>query len=81
MDFNDSVRKVEQEYNIVLKAKQVEALQFMDKSGDLVVNLPVGYGKSLLYQIVPLFLTHRRALALEEIVLLVISPLNIIQVN
>ena len=45
--------------NIVLRDCQRQAFEYLhDKKGDLLVSLPVGYGKSLIYQ----KLSHDRSL-------------------
>lgn len=39
---------------IVLKDKQREVLLYLaQRKGDLIVNLPVGYGKSIIYHVLP----------------------------
>jgi ATP-dependent DNA helicase RecQ len=43
---------------------------------DVIVNLPVGYGKSLVYQLLPGIMKKK---GLTKNVVLVLSPLNIIQ--
>lgn len=61
-------------FGVKLKELQREALQYLvDGDGDLLLNLPVGYGKSLIYQAFPFLVPHPSAAAL------VITPLNIIQ--
>ena len=62
--------------HIVLKDKQREALLYLaNRKGDLIVSLPVGYGKSIIYHLLPRLLGDRK----NTPVVLVISPLNIIQ--
>jgi len=56
--------------DIVLKPKQRECLQAVYDSRDVIVNLPSGYGKSLIYHLLPNLLAC---------VVIVVSPLNIIQ--
>lgn len=61
--------------DIKLRKEQEQALLFlMKEKGDLLVNLPVGFGKSLIYHLLP------QALATHRIspVVIVVSPLNII---
>ena len=55
MEDRRSIEDIVKEYdkNIVLRPKQLEAQQYIrGGKGDLIVNLPVGYGKSLIYHIV-----------------------------
>ena len=60
--------------NIVLREKQREALEYLaSKKGDLVVSLPVGYGKSIIFHLLPQILGENTT----KPVVLVISPLNI----
>ncbi|XP_056003672.1 uncharacterized protein LOC130049739 [Ostrea edulis] len=62
---------------LVLKEKQIAALTHIEKhKGDLLVNLPVGYGKSIIYHLLPALLKSDE---LPTPVIIVISPLNIIQ--
>ena len=62
--------------NIVLRDKQREALIHLgNRRGDLVVSLPVGYGKSIIFHVLPKILGKDK----KNPVVLVVSPLNIIQ--
>lgn len=62
--------------NIVLRDCQRHAFEYLrDKKGDLLLSLPVGYGKSLVYHLLPKVLGKGK----ETPVCLTISPLNIIQ--
>ena len=62
MDF-DSVLKevlVRGQGHLKLKQKQKEALQAIVVNGqDCLIVLPTGYGKSLIYQMLPLLLTRQ----------------------
>ena len=50
----------EYDASITLRPKQVESLNFLARENrDLIVNLPVGYGKTLVYHIIPNFLGRR----------------------
>ncbi|XP_053389340.1 uncharacterized protein LOC128552334 [Mercenaria mercenaria] len=60
------------------KPKQIEAFEYFLAGKDVIVNLPVGYGKSLVYHVLPK-LVQRATPDLEKLVILTISPLNIIQ--
>jgi len=59
-----------------LKDKQVECLNYVLSGRDVIANLPVGYGKSIIYQLLPLLMKKK---GLPKHVVLVLSPLNIIQ--
>ncbi|XP_060572949.1 uncharacterized protein LOC132730885 [Ruditapes philippinarum] len=59
-----------------LKPKQLECLNHIIEGRDVLVNLPVGYGKSLIYQMLPSIMER---MGRSRTVVLVISPLNIIQ--
>ena len=63
---------------INLKPKHVLCLQVMHNDRDTVAILPTGYGKSLLYQLLPPLLSKRIGTKsdVEKAVVLVISPLN-----
>jgi len=39
-----------------LKDKQIECLNYVLSSRDVIANLPVGYGKSIIYQLLPLLM-------------------------
>ncbi|XP_028412599.1 ATP-dependent DNA helicase Q-like 1 [Dendronephthya gigantea] len=71
--------------NINLKPKQVKCLEALYKKKDCVAVLPTGYGKSLIYQLLPSLLNERntfeqirlgRELSHNTPVILVVSPLN-----
>ena len=60
------------------KAKQIECLEHFLAGRDIIANLPVGYGKSLVYQIIPKLLSIVKKDE-PQATILVISPLTIIQ--
>ena len=64
--------------NMNLKPKQVVCLEAMYNNKDTVAILPTGYGKSLIYQLLPPLLSKRISTQsdVEKAVVLVISPLN-----
>ena len=64
--------------NINLKPKQVVCLEAIYNNKDTIAILPTGYGKSLIYQLLPPLLSKRRSTLsdVEKAVVLVISPLN-----
>ena len=69
---------------LTLKEKQKEALDHIldhcfDKICEVIVSLPIGYGKSLVYSLLPHALRKRRDL--DKGCVLVICPLNLIQSN
>ncbi|KAK6175939.1 hypothetical protein SNE40_014313 [Patella caerulea] len=54
----------------------MECFQYLQNAtGDLIVNLPVGYGKSIIYHLLPQIIESN----VNKPVVIVISPLNIIQ--
>ena len=64
--------------NFKLKPKQLECLNLLAKENrDVIVNLPVGYGKSLIFHLLPSLLGEKNEVLKPAVI--VISPLNIIQ--
>ena len=53
MDVNHVISEVSRRFNVVLKDKQVEAIQSFMNGCDVFVALPTGYGKSLIYAFLP----------------------------
>ena len=73
--------------NVILKPKQVICLEKLFFGADVLAVLPTGYGKSLIYQILPLLLYCKESLEGSQIqrsisecdltsIVLVICPLN-----
>ena len=64
--------------NFFLKKEQMQALSEYVKGKDVVVNLPTGYGKSLIYSLCPLVCDNLRNVKSkkERSMLLLISPLT-----
>ena len=69
--------------NIILKVKQVICLESLYLKKDLVAVLPTGYGKSLVFQVLPYLLKERdaaksssNAQVVGPSVVVVVSPLN-----
>ena len=62
--------------NFILKEKQLEAIFSILSGHDVLMNVPVGYGKSIVYHLLPSIL---ESVSNSAPVVLVISPLNIIQ--
>ena len=57
------IAEVSRHFEVVLKDKQVEAIETFVNGSDVFVALPTGYGKSLIYGFLPsqefcLFVTH-----------------------
>ena len=80
MHFKQALDKFD--LTLTLKEKQKEALDNIldhcfDKICDVIVSLPTGYGKSLVYSLLPHVLRKRRDL--DKGCVLVICPLNLIQ--
>ena len=72
MDNLDRINTAAKLYDssLVLKNEQIESLRFFLEGKDILVNLPTGFGKSLVFHLIP-YLTSKSVL--------VICPLNIIQ--
>ena len=82
MDVDETIRQIISEYdeNIILKDKQMEFFRtLINDKCDVLVNLPVGYGKSLCYHVLPQLLQPFSPTCENAPVVLVISPLNVIQ--
>ena len=66
--------------NLILKPRQKEALQsIVFKGQDCLIVLPTGYGKSLIYQMLPsLFdkISARNLSSKDKSIIIVVSPLN-----
>ena len=69
--------------NVILKPKQVICLEKLFLGVDILAVLPTGYGKSLIYQLLPLMLFAKKVLEESSTrhltntsVLLIISPLK-----
>ncbi|KAL4241017.1 hypothetical protein ACF0H5_001796 [Mactra antiquata] len=60
--------------SLVLNSKQIERFNHILSDRDTIVNLPVGHGK--IYQLLPGIMKKK---GLRKNVVLVVSPLNIIQ--
>ncbi|XP_060586522.1 ATP-dependent DNA helicase RecQ-like [Ruditapes philippinarum] len=74
-----AIHKAVEHFDPKLKAKpkQVECWEHVLAGKHVIVTLPVGYGKSLIYQVLPDLI--RDVGKYEKPVVIVISPLNIIQ--
>ncbi|CAH3149130.1 unnamed protein product, partial [Porites evermanni] len=61
--------------NLILKPRQKEALQsIVFKGQDCLIVLPTGYGKSLIYQMLPSL--ARNLSSKDKSIVIVVSPLN-----
>ena len=71
--------------NLVLKAKQEEALFHLYNGRDVFAWFPTGYGKSICFQLVPFLLdfklNHTTVPQVERSEVLVISPLVSLMVD
>ena len=65
--------------SLELKPLQRECLlHILNDGGDVVFNVPTGYGKSLIFHLLPWLLQEKLKLEVPAAVI-VISPLNVIQ--
>ena len=66
--------------DIKAKIHQIQVLQYLTDLNkfDVVLNLPVGYGENLVYQVFPFI---HEVVKKEKACSLVITPLNIIQTD
>ena len=69
--------------DFVLKKQQIDCLRFIfEGASPVVVNLPVGFGKSLIFHLLPALFRHKYSLSSSApSVVLVISPLSLIQTD
>ena len=87
--FEEALRQVSAKFgeHFTLKPKQREALEHLWNwntlhKQDLIVNLPTGYGKSVIFQMLPELLGMREDRRdIGKSVVLVVCPLNIIQAD
>ena len=52
-DIRSAIREASAEIGVALKEKQQEALLYFCRGRDVFVSLPTGYGKSMIYGILP----------------------------
>ena len=84
MDFEGALRAVLRsrgQVNLRLKSKQKEALEAIAvNKRDCLIVLPTGYGKSLIYQLLPSLCDHLadEKCAENNSIVIVVSPLNAI---
>jgi len=81
-DFTTCLHYAQQEMGFVhkLKEKQLETLQSLYEGKDTIAVLPTGYGKSVIFQLLPHFLQKVNGLS-DPMIVLVIAPLNAIMQN
>ena len=73
------IADVSRHFEVVLKDKQVEAIETFVNGSDVFVALPTGYGKSLIYGLLPsqefsLFVTHIIPLEQEGSIVICVCP-------
>lgn len=54
VDFSRIIGDISVELGLILKDKQVEAIQKFCEGSDVFVSLPTGFGKSMIYGLLPL---------------------------
>ena len=54
MNVQESITEASQQFGISLKEKQFEAIYKFCCGNDVFVSLPTGFGKSIIYAILPL---------------------------
>ena len=60
MDILDAVVSVSAKLNLQLKDQQKQAIQKFCEGHDVFVSLPTGYGKSMIYGLLPLLFDRLR---------------------
>ena len=74
-----------QQEHIVLKDKQLKVFQELYQGDDVFMWFPTGHGKSVWYQLLLFLFSHKfkrtSSSALEQSVILIISPLVSLMVN
>ena len=53
-DYHKAISEVALRFGLVLNEKQFEAMAEFVKGHDVFVSLPTGYGKSIIYALLPL---------------------------
>ena len=54
MDVDKAIIEVSRDLGIVFKDRQYDAIKSFCSGNDLFISLPTGYGKSLIYAVLPL---------------------------
>ena len=84
-DFQNCLKFALDKANIsyTLRPKQIETLYELFRGVDTVAVLPTGYGKSIIFQLLP-FMMQKKFGTEEPLIVIVVAPLNSImedQVN
>ena len=58
-----------------IRPQQREALQHLLSGRDTFINLPTGFGKSLIFELAPLCFDYQKGIALGSSKVLIVSPL------
>ena len=66
----DAVKVASAKLGVVLKEKQLEAVLAFMSGKDVFVSLPTGYGKSLIYAILPLAFDAFRGKLISDCILI-----------
>ncbi|XP_057292520.1 uncharacterized protein LOC130621225 [Hydractinia symbiolongicarpus] len=69
---NNVFEKYEKLPSFILKPKQVQCFEYLGEGHHVIAVLPTGFGKSLIYQLLPDFVPERKA----GNIVLVVSPLT-----
>ena len=59
---NTAILKGAEKLGVTLKDKQYESIKHFCRGKDVFVSLPTGYGKSIIYVILPLVFNHIRGI-------------------
>lgn len=54
MDVDEAIKEVSKNVGLVFKDKQYDAIKSFCQGNDSFVSLPTGYGKSLIFAVLPL---------------------------
>lgn len=76
--FSAHLQQSSAEYDsaLVLKEKQIETLSYLYKGTDVMCVLPTGYGKSVIFHVLPRLLGLGKGI--DNSIVIVVSPLNAI---
>ena len=67
MNIDDAVKKVSEDIGVEFKDKQLEAIKCFC-AGHVFVSLPTGYGKSLIYAVLPLIFDRIKGKCLINVI-------------
>ena len=68
MNIDHAVKKVCEDIGVVFKDKQLEAIKCFCAGHDVFVSLPTGYGKSLIYAVLPLIFDRIKGKCLINVI-------------